>query len=490
MPRQALLSVALLLATIPLGAQSLAQRLTARLDADGLTRHLWGVAVTDLDGNLLYGRNAERLFMPASNTKLVATSAAIALLGTDFRVRTSLYGTGPVVDGVLRGDLVLFGRGDPTFSKRCYAVDETLPGACDTDPAAKFRDLARQLAERGIHQVAGDLVGDGSYLGEELVHPAWEQYDLNWWYAAPVSGLAFNDNAIDFRIEVSDTVGAQPRIQLSPDVDVAVLENRAVIGPVGSERTFDIIRRADGRSYVASGTIPVGSAARTEYAAVLDPNRYAALALRGALVEQGIVVRGTVRSTVDSLDFAHARATPALADVASRPLRDWVFPILNSSQNFFAEALLRQLGRQFGTDGSWAEGRRVEGRFLIDSVGIDSTQFALSDGSGLAGNNLITPRAFTKILGWMRHHPDYQAFAAALPQSGERGSLRRRFVGTPLEGRVRAKTGSISRVNTISGYVERSDGRVLVFSIQANHHTLGSGRMIPAIDSVVVELGH
>ena len=119
---------------------------------------------------------------------------------------------------------------------------------------------------------------------------------------------------------------------------------------------------------------------------------------------------------------------------------------------------------------------------------MDSTQVALSDASGLAANNLVSPRAFTQLLAYMRRHPTYEAFAAGLPQSGNTGSLRRRFVGTPLEGRVRAKTGSISRVNTLSGYVERADGTVLVFSIQANHHTLGSTRMIQAIDSVVAEL--
>ncbi len=175
--------------------------------------------------------------------------------------------------------------------------------------------------------------------------------------------------------------------------------------------------------------------------------------------------------------------------MASRPLGDWVFPVLNTSQNWFAEMILKQLGRRFGGEGSWSAGIRVERRFLIDSVGADSTEFALVDASGLASNNLISPRTFTRLLAFMRRSPAYESFAAALPQSGAAGSLRRRFVGTSLEGRVRAKTGSISRVNTLSGYVERADGRVLVFSVQANNHTLGSSGMIPAIDSVVTELG-
>jgi D-alanyl-D-alanine carboxypeptidase/D-alanyl-D-alanine-endopeptidase (penicillin-binding protein 4) len=476
------------LLAVPVASQSLGRRLDARLDAPGLDRHLWGVAVSDVDGRPLYGRNQERLFIPASNTKLVIAAAATVMLGPDFTVRTSVYGAGPLVDGELHGDLVLYGRGDPTFSRRCYHIDETRPGACDTDPAAKFRDLARQLRERGVRRIAGDLVGDGSYFDGELVHPAWETYDLNWWYAAPVSGLGFNDNAVDIVIEAIDSGVVQPRITLGPDVGMAVLENRALVAPRGTEQQFDILRSQDGSAYLAGGTLPVGASRRTEYAAVIDPDRYAALALRRELLNEGIVVLGSVRSTTDSTDFAVARATPSLAEVTSRPLSDWVFPVLNTSQNWFAEMLVKQLGRRFGTGGSWAEGLAVERRFLIDSVGIDSTQFALVDASGLASNNLVTPRAFVQLLAWMRRHPTYEAFAGGLPQSGAAGSLRRRYLGTPLEGRVRAKTGTISRVNTLSGYVERADGRVFVFSVQANHHTLGSSRMIPAIDSVVVEL--
>jgi D-alanyl-D-alanine carboxypeptidase/D-alanyl-D-alanine-endopeptidase (penicillin-binding protein 4) len=137
----------------------------------------------------------------------------------------------------------------------------------------------------------------------------------------------------------------------------------------------------------------------------------------------------------------------------------------------------------------WASSRiRVERRFLIDSVGVDSTQFALRDGSGLSASNLVSPLAFTKILRFIRHHPRFETFRAGLPHSGERGSLRTRFLGTPLAGKVRAKTGSISRVNTLSGYIELPAGRVLTFSVQANHNTVPSRTMLAQIDSVVVEM--
>ena len=151
--------------------------------------------------------------------------------------------------------------------------------------------------------------------------------------------------------------------------------------------------------------------------------------------------------------------------------------------------LLKQLGRQFGRGGSWPEGLEVERRFLIDSVRVDSTQFSLSDGSGLSSSNLVSPLAFTQLLRFIRRHPRYATFAAGLPQAGAAGSLRNRFVGTPLAGRVRAKTGSISRVNTLSGYIELDRGRTLTFSVQANHHAQPSRAILGAIDSVVVEMG-
>jgi serine-type D-Ala-D-Ala carboxypeptidase/endopeptidase (penicillin-binding protein 4) len=151
--------------------------------------------------------------------------------------------------------------------------------------------------------------------------------------------------------------------------------------------------------------------------------------------------------------------------------------------------LLKQLGKQFGRGGSWPDGLEVERRFLIDSVRVDSTQISLSDGSGLSSSNLVSPLAFTQILRYIRRHPRYATFATALPLAGAAGSLKSRFIGTPLAARVRAKTGSISRVNSLSGYIELDRRRALTFSVQANHHAQPSRVILDAIDSVVVEMG-
>lgn len=483
----AVLAIAALAA--PLHGQNLTTRLDRRLTSEPWSHNLWGVAVLDDQGRLVYGHNPEKLFMPASNTKLVATSVASALLPPDWTVKTSLYGTGPVADGILQGDLILYGRGDPTFSRRCYALDTTQAGACDADPFIRLRELAQALKARGVRAVQGDLVGDGSYFEPTMVHPGWETYDLNWWYAAPVSGLGFNDNSLDLTWGPGAAQGAPAGIVFAPDLGDVVLENRTITGPAGSETTIDFFRQPGTLHLWAEGSVALDDRGRTEYFALPDPDLYTARALRQALAEAGIAVLGTTRSTTDSMEYRAARATGPLAEITSRPLRDWIFPILNTSQNWFAEMLIKQLGRQFGAAGSWAEGLRVERRFLIDSVGIDSTQFSLSDGSGLSSSNLVSPEAFARLLRFIHHHPHWGTMAAGLPRSGEAGSLRHRFVGTPLEGRVQAKTGSISRVNTLSGFIELANGRLLTFSVEANHHAQPGRDMIAQIDSLVVEMG-
>ena len=483
-----LLAAAAVVGAGPAAAQALQKRIDTRLAAPPLDRSLFGVVLQGPDGKQLYGRNADRMFIPASNTKLVVSAVAAALLPPDWTVKTSVYANGPVRDGVVEGDLILYGRGDPTMGKRCYAVDTTTAGACDADAFLRLRELAGQLRARGVTAVSGDLVGDGSWFDGELVNGDWEIYDLNWWYAAPVSGLGFNDNSIDFTYAPGPAIGAPATISFTPDFGMVSFENRTRTVAAGQPTTIDFFREPGTLRVWAEGDVPLNGRGGKEYFALPDPDLFTAWALRSVLADSGIAVLGATRSTTDSLQNLAARQGAALAEVSSRPVRDWIFPVLNTSQNWYAEMLLKQLGRQFGGAGSWKAGLEVERRFLIDSMKVDSTQFALRDGSGLSSSNLVSPKAFATLLTWMRAHPRFESFAAGLPQSGQRGSLKSRFVGTPLEGKVRAKTGSISRVNTLAGYIELP-GRTLTFAVEANNHTLGSRVMIPQIDSLVVQMG-
>jgi D-alanyl-D-alanine carboxypeptidase/D-alanyl-D-alanine-endopeptidase (penicillin-binding protein 4) len=235
--------------------------------------------------------------------------------------------------------------------------------------------------------------------------------------------------------------------------------------------------------------VPLGARERTEYFAVPDPNYYFAAALRSALGRQGVSVGGPTGSTTDSMRYGAYRTSRPIAEVQSRPLPDLIFPILNSSQNWFAEMLVKTLGKQVEGEGSWSAGLEAERRFLTDSVGIDSASFYLSDASGLSSGNLLTPRAFVRLLSYMRQHPNATGFLRGMARSGQRGSLQRRFVGTPLEGRVVAKTGSIAHVNTLAGYIEQPGGTWLTFSVMANNHIARYADMLAKIDSIVVAVG-
>src|SRR5256714_1783146 len=472
---------------------SLEHRLAQLVDAPPFDRATWGIYVVDDRGRVLYRRNADHFSVPASNTKLVVTAAAAVLLPADYRVTTSLYVNGRMEGGVLYGDLILYGRGDPTWSERCFSVDTLAPGACDSAFTA-IDAIADSVRARGIRRITGKLVGDGSYFEPTLIHYGWNAWDLTWWYAAPVSGLGFHDNSVDFHIAPGPGLDAPPVIAWSPDLGMITFENRA--RTVASESTSTIgdnfFRTGGGWGIRAEGTVALGRKTRVESVALPDPNLYAARALAASLARRGVAVEGGAVGTTDSLAYRTVRccASP-LVDFRGRPLPDIIFPILNSSQNWFAEMLLKILGRELKGEGSWAAGLGVERGFLTDSVKIDSTAFALEDGSGLAAGNLVTPQAFAKLLAYMHRHPNGGAFVACLAHAGQPGSPLKSFVGTPLEGRGHAKTGSIHRRNSLSGYIEPANGggRTITFSVQANGHAVPYQQMLNQIDSVVVQIG-
>src|SRR6184192_1583165 len=318
---------------------SLEHRLAQLVDAPPFDRATWGMYVLDDRGRVLFQRNADRFYVPASNAKLVVTAAATVLLPADYRVTTSLYVNGRVDHGVLDGDLVLYGRGDPTWSERCYSVDTLAPGACDSAFTA-IDVIADSVRARGIRRITGKLVGDGSYFEPTLIHYGWNAWDLTWWYAAPVSGLGFHDNSVDFHIAPAPAADAPPVITWSPDLGLITFENRARTVPADSTTTIgdNFFRSGGGWSIRAEGTVPLGKKPWTQNVALPDPNAYAARALAASLARRGVAVEGGAASTTDSLAYRTVRCCgPALLEYSGRPLPDVIFPILNTSQNWFAE---------------------------------------------------------------------------------------------------------------------------------------------------------
>jgi D-alanyl-D-alanine carboxypeptidase/D-alanyl-D-alanine-endopeptidase (penicillin-binding protein 4) len=458
-------------------ATALASRIDAVLDRPWLRHADWGVEVRDLaTGRLLYGRNAGRLFIPASNLKLVVTSTAAHVLPAAYRWKTTVYATGPVRAGTLDGALVLYGRGDPLIDGR-YGREKT----------AVWQELADSLLARGITRVTGGVVADDSYWEAEHLRPDWESYDLRWWYAAPVQALAFNDNSIDFRIEPG-AVGRAARVTWAPQSEYVTVDNRAVTVPSGRGATVDLERIPGTRRVRAYGQVPAGSGADVEYFAIDDGAAYAGTTFREVLEDRGITFgRRGVRVVTDSMESPAAHARP-LASHLSDPLPRAIAPILLNSQNWIAETLLKTVGREVRGEGSWDAGLAVERDFLTSVVGIDSADFRLRDGSGLSAGNLVTPRALVQLLRYVDRTPEEAMVRDNLPVSGREGSLKARL--TDLPGRVRAKTGYIGNVDSLSGFVTTDDGRTAVFSIIANNSGQPSARMKAAIDDVVRAIAH
>ena len=455
------------------GATALAARIDSVLARPSLRRAEWGIEVRDAaSGRVLYERGAGRPMIPASNLKLVVSAAAAHHLPADFRYRTSLYATGPVEAGELRGDLVLYGRGDPLISGR-YGGSRT----------AVFEAFADSLLARGVRRVAGRVVADQSHWDDDRLRADWDPYDLRWWYAAPVAALGFNDNSVDVRIEPASVAGRPPRISWLPRTDYVTVVNAATTVGRGRSRSFDL-ERLPGRGRIrAYGQLPVGSGADVEYFAVDDPARFAGTVFREVLERKGVVVAvDEVAVVTDPARSVSASAVP-LVEHRSDPLPRVIGPILKNSQNWFAEQLAKTLGKELRGEGSWEAGLAVQREFLTRVVGIDSADFVLRDASGLSDQNRMTARALVRLLDYVHRTPGQEAVRRALPVAGGEGSLQARFPGLP--GRVAAKTGYIGDVDALSGFLTLPGGRTVIFSIIANRSGQPSSRMKDAIDDVV-----
>ena len=473
-PRAANVAVSRPYATSAPANARLAARIDSILARPQLARAQWGIEVRDAStGRTLYARNASRHMIPASNLKLIVAAAAAHHLDPDYRFRTSLYAAGPVRDGTLEGDLVLYGRGDPMISARFFP-----------SRTAVLEMMADSLLARGIRRISGGVVADESWMDREYVRPDWEADDLLWWYAAPVGALGLNDNSIDFRIEPGASAGAPARITGSPASGAWTLVNASRTVARGRPHTFDLERGAAPGAVRAVGQIPLGAAVDTESFAVDDPARFTGTVFREVLERKGIeVVRNAVRVVSDPAASTVAGAT-AIVEWRSPPLPQAVGPVLMNSQNWFAELLVKTLGREVRGEGSWSAGLAIEREFLTRVVGIDSADFVLRDGSGLSARNQVTPRALVQLLDYVRRTPRQAMVRAALPLSGAQdGSLRSRL--TDLRGRVAAKTGYIGGVDSLSGFVTMPDGRVIIFCIIANETGQPSARMKAGIDEVV-----
>jgi D-alanyl-D-alanine carboxypeptidase/D-alanyl-D-alanine-endopeptidase (penicillin-binding protein 4) len=471
-------ALAILSCAIPLAGQSPAA-LDALFDAppfDGM--HVGALVVDVATGETLYSRNPGRRFAPASNQKLLTTIAALERLGPDYRFATSVHADGTIgPEGILIGNLVVAGVGDPTLSERYH-----------DDAEAPLRDLALQLRDSGLRRVRGDLVIDAAAWDSARVDPTWMWGDLPWGYAALGGPFVVAEGMA--RVEVrGDRVGDPVAIRWWPvgDPDRFTATARAVA--VGDSADLEAELRGARRGVEVTGTIEAGTADTLELS-VQEPVREAAAVLRRVLADHGIQVDGgvSVRRAAPPCETAGpCRRQRELARLESPALMEIVRGVMEPSQNWMAEQLLQHLG---GVDGDRAgprDGLRAMRRILQSDFGLDSLDIELRDGSGLSAYNLVTPRALIRLLQGVHTRPWATAYAAALAEPGEDDStLERRLEG--LEGRLFAKTGTITHVNSLSGYVDAADGRRLAFAFLTNGSGLRSSQVRGVIDRAVRHL--
>ncbi len=485
--------ILLLLWTLPatLHAQSprpLQATLDQVLDDPAYEPAFWGALVLDLrDSTVLYARHVRQNFTPASVTKLFITAAALEQLGPDFRYVTRLLADGPVVDGVLQGNLIVRGAGDPAIGGRFT----------DGDRIATFRAWADSLRRRGIRRIAGDLIGDDDYFDDTPLGTGWSWDDLTYWYAAEISALSFNDNCVDVTIEARRP-GEPGRLTWEPPTTYVTLINRTYTIPAGQKLKEGYRRLPGTNTIVLFSRVPEGRR-DTESLTVHNPTRYFVHVLREVLLAEGIAVEGRPVD-VDELSIKPDYTAPNLWTVAtytSPPLSEIVRVINRRSQNLYAEMLLRTLGTERPvpdstlTPGSAEMGLAAAARTWL-RAGIDTSRIQFVDGSGLSAQNLVSPEATVRLLAYMAAHPDravWRAFYTSLPTGGEEETtLQDRFRTGRARGNVRAKTGTISNTSALAGYVRTAGGRLLAFAIFCNHYTVPTRQVRRTIDAFVEHL--
>ena len=440
---------------------------------------MWGILIVDPErGDTLYKHNAGKLLIPASNQKVLIGSVALRTLGADFRYVTTVGSTAPIVEGVLTGDLVVTGSGDPSVSDRMAG-----------DAMAPLRAIADSLALRGLKRVTGGIVRGGDAFPGSALGYGWPWNALESASYAGVDELNFNEGITVLTVRGGTVLGDIPTVTSAPAQTfprIRLLARTAQPAPSASGRRggrSGIRARPDSSDLaliIVEGDIAPGDSAIIRITQ-RDPSAAYLSALREALIARGVAVDG------DASSWVVLPASQPLLTVASPPLREILPHFLKPSQNAIGEILLRTLGHVKTGVGTPDSGARVV-RTQLAEWGALPDGFIVRDGSGLSRSDMVTPETLVRIFAAMRGDSAFRVFYDALPIAGVDGTIRGRMRGTPAMGNVHAKTGTLEMVRSLSGYVTTADGRLLVFSMIANNWTVPVREIERVQDALAVRL--
>ena len=446
----------------------------------------WGILIVDPErGDTLYSRNAGKLFMPASNQKLVTGAVALTQLGPDYQFSTAFAARGPVEGGVLRGDLVVIGRGDPSMSDHMR-----------TDVVQAMRSVPDSLRAHDVRYVSGRLQRSGDAFPDAWHGFGWAWDDFDFAYSAGVDELFFNEGMFQVTLRAGQREGARATTSVRPDIGYPSLRSM-----VTTVRRPDSLRGPDGVMRLPRPRSPSASMdsasnvvtitgqmypndSTTLDVAYRDPGLAYLYAIRKTLADQALTVEG-------GLDPRPSRDTSAKLDtlfvMKSPPLREILPALEKPSQNQIAEILFKTLGLERTSVGSADSGRAVIERQMAE-WGVAPTSFAVRDGSGLSRHDYIAPEAIVRVLDVMRKSPSFAVYRDALPLAGVDGTIANRMRGTAAAGNVHAKTGFVDKARSLSGYVTTANGRILIFSLLCNNWTTTSREVDQVADAIAVRL--
>ncbi|TET32091.1 MAG: D-alanyl-D-alanine carboxypeptidase/D-alanyl-D-alanine-endopeptidase [Planctomycetota bacterium] len=433
-------------------------KLKALLDAHLATRNLpgevIGVLVADAGGGQpVYEQNGKRLFIPASNMKLVTTAAALEILGCAFKFKTSLYRQGPLENGIVKGDLLVAGSGDPNISGRFH----------DKDPAAIFKKWAAKLKAAGIKRVTGSIILDDTVFDRVFIHADWPKNQLQEWYEAPVGALALNDSCVDVTVKPGTQAGAPAVIIFSPPTKYLQLANRCTTTSNKKKHTFGYTRRHGSTTLTVRGKFWTGTKARTFNVTVPDPVKYFGTVLLETLASEGIRVSGGIRMADPG-----APPSPEVEVATHTSTLEKTLPVMNKrSQNFYAECIFKAIGKKSKGKGTFENGAAAVGG-VLEKWGISKSSFTLRDGSGLSKKNMITPQALLAVMRKVYGGKHKKMFLGSLAVGGVDGTLKKRFRKSPVKGNVRAKSGYLTGTSALSGFVTGKSGKTAAFVILIN----------------------
>jgi D-alanyl-D-alanine carboxypeptidase/D-alanyl-D-alanine-endopeptidase (penicillin-binding protein 4) len=467
-------------------------RIAQILNRPELAPAMVGIKVTSLEtGKVLFEENSSKLLRPASNMKLYTVAAALDRLSPAYRFVTSVYAAArPDSAGTLHSDLIVYGRGDPSIAARFN----------EGDYFKGINELASQIVAAGVKRVQGDLVGDETYFIGPRYGSGWNWEDLQWWYGAEVSALTVNDNALDLIVKPGPTVGAPAVITTGPPDPLLTIVNRVVTGAKGSKRELTLHRGLGADALEIHGSVPLNDRGYAAGVGISHPALLFVYLLRSSLAQRGVTFTGKSR-TVPAPPYANggaaSRATGSIeiASMQSPPLSLIAAQTLKPSQNLYTELILRTLGKVVPPPPDSLDASRTSEeagleivKTFLKEAGVNTSGLALTDGSGLSRNDMITAEASVQLLTYMGRHRYAGVFREALPIAGVDGTLRNRLKGTSAENNVRAKTGSLSSAASLAGYLTTAGGENLVFSIMVNNYAVDTDVRSLCIDPITVLL--